>query len=124
MIFVFGALLNAFAMVQPMGGIERWLSRATGAASEAWVLAIVFIVVLGVAPLLLLGGAAVVTRLRFGDDRRSPTQLVVNYAHALVPFGVGMWAAHYGFHLLTGAGTIVPVTQNTVIRWLGLGRAW
>ena len=117
-IFVFGALLNALGMIQPMGGIERWLSRLTGTAAEAWVLAIVFIAVLGIAPLLLLGGAAVVTRFASADGR-SPAELVVNYAQALVPFGVGTWAAHYGFHLLTGAWTIVPVTQNAAIRWIG-----
>jgi hypothetical protein len=36
-----------------------------------------------------------------------------------VPFGFGMWLAHYGFHLLTGALTIVPVTQRAAVDLLG-----
>ena len=57
----------------------------------------------------------------------------MRYAYALVPFGVGVWLAHYGFHFLTGVGTVVPVTQSAVIdaaggallgapdwRWLGM----
>ena len=57
----------------------------------------------------------------------------MRYAYAFVPFGVGVWLAHYGFHFLTGVGTVVPVTQSAVIdaagaallgapdwRWLGM----
>jgi hypothetical protein len=35
-----------------------------------------------------------------------------------------VWLAHYGFHLLTGALTIVPVTQSAVagaLGWTALG---
>jgi hypothetical protein len=52
-------------------------------------------------------------------------QIAVNYAYALVPFGFGMWLAHYGFHLLTGALTVVPVTQRAafdVFGWAALGQ--
>jgi polyferredoxin len=41
------------------------------------------------------------------------------YAFALVPVGVGIWAAHYGFHLLTGMLTVVPVTQAAAIDLVG-----
>ena len=42
-----------------------------------------------------------------------------------MPLGAGVWAAHYGFHLLTGVLTVVPVTQSAVRdltgqAWLGL----
>jgi hypothetical protein len=53
------------------------------------------------------------------DRTRSARQIAVNYAYALVPFGFGMWLAHYGFHLLTGAMTIVPVTQRAAVDLLG-----
>ena len=46
-------------------------------------------------------------------------QIAANYAYALVPFGFGMWLAHYGFHFLTGAFAIVPVTQRAAIDLLG-----
>ena len=43
----------------------------------------------------------------------------MRYAYGLVPFGFGMWTAHYGFHLLTGALTVVPVTQSAAIDLMG-----
>jgi hypothetical protein len=32
-----------------------------------------------------------------------------------VPLGVGVWMAHYGFHLLTGLWTFVPVAQKALV---------
>ena len=59
--------------------------------------------------------------------------IAVRYAYALIPFGTGVWLAHYGFHFLTGLLTIVPVTQSAAIdaagrallgepnwRWVGM----
>ena len=43
----------------------------------------------------------------------------MRYAGALIPFGFGVWLAHYGFHLLTGGLTIVPVAQSAVIDAVG-----
>ena len=43
------------------------------------------------------------------------TGVAIRYAYAFVPFGVGVWVAHYGFHFLTGIGTIVPVAQSAAI---------
>jgi ferredoxin len=117
-LFAFGAMLNAVGMVKPIHGLEQWLSRAMGGASEGWVLGLIFFAGLCLVPLVLLGGAAAVTRLASGDGR-SIGQIAVHYAYALVPFGFGVWLAHYGFHLLTGALTIVPVTQSAVVDLLG-----
>ena len=61
---------------------------------------------------------AAATRIVAGDPR-SIGRIAVHYAYALVPFGFGVWLAHYGFHLLTGALTIVPVTQSAVVDLLG-----
>ena len=43
----------------------------------------------------------------------------LRYSYALVPLGAGVWLAHYGFHLLAGLFTIVPVTQSAIIDLLG-----
>ena len=123
-IFVFGSLLNAFGMAAPARAVEALVARALGVASEAPALAVLFIGALVVAPLMLLGGAGALSKLLAGDKQRSIAQIAVNYAYALVPFGFGMWLAHYGFHLLTGALTIVPVTQRAAIDvfgWTALG---
>jgi polyferredoxin len=122
-VFAFGAMMNALGMVKPIYGLERWLSRAMGGASEGWVLGLLFVAGLGVVPFALLAGAAAATRCLAGDPRPIGG-IVVHYAYALVPFGFGVWLAHYGFHLLTGALTIVPVTQSAVadlLGWAALG---
>jgi ferredoxin len=124
-IFTFGSLLNAFGMVAPVRGVEAWVSNAIGVASEAPTLAVLFIAALGVLPAVLLGGAATMTKRLAGDRQRSIAQISVNYAYALVPFGFGMWLAHYGFHLLTGAFVVVPVTQRAAVDlfgWAALGQ--
>jgi polyferredoxin len=155
-LFVFGALVNAFAMVSPVHEVERWLGETLGTTSESVVLGCLFVLGLGVAPLALLGAASGLTRvlagssprtaravqyrgqtpggplptvqiLRGSDTRDSATSLTrvaLQYAYGLVPFGFGMWLAHYGFHFLTGALTVVPVTQSAAIDltgWAALG---
>jgi hypothetical protein len=85
------------------------------------VLAIVFAAWLGVGPLVLCGMAAAATR-RLSRSTRPVADVAVRYAYALVPLGVGVWLAHYGFHLLTGAGTVVPVAQSAIADLAG--QAW
>jgi polyferredoxin len=122
-LFVFGALLNAFAMTAPVHQVELSLARAIGTTTEAPVLGGLFVTALVVVPLVLLGSAAGLTRALTGDT--SPVRRVaMRYAYGLVPLGVSIWLAHYGFHLLTGAFTVVPVTQSAAIDltgWAALG---
>jgi len=123
-LFVFGSLMNAFGMVAPVGGP---------------MLALLFVAGLVVAPVVLLGLAGTATGILVRDPERvaphTPVgrpattnvgrpfqgrlQVAATYSLALVPFGFGMWLAHYGFHLLTGAFTIVPVTQRAAVDLLG-----
>jgi hypothetical protein len=133
LLFTFGALLNAFAMTGPVYGLEAWIARALGTTSEAPVLGLIFILALGLVPLSLCAGAAWLTRRLAFASGISVKDVAVRFAYALVPFGAGVWAAHYGFHFLTGVWTIVPVAQGAVIdatgrallgepdwRWLGM----
>jgi hypothetical protein len=123
-LFAFGGMLNAFAMVAPVYRLETWTAHAIGVSSEVPVLALLFVMSLGVAPMVFVGGAAALTRLIVGDTTGSLRDTAVNYAYALVPFGVGMWTAHYGFHLLTALLTVIPITQNIVnslVGWTVLG---
>jgi hypothetical protein len=115
-VFTFGALLNAFAMTSPVYELERRLAAVIG-ASEGPVLAVMFIAALGIVPLLVLAAASAATRLVTGSG--SIAHGMVQYALALVPFGFATWLAHYGFHLLTGAFTLVPVTQSAAVDLLG-----
>ena len=112
-VFVFGALVNAFGMVSPIYVVEQWLSRLMHVTARAPILAVIFAVLLIIEPLLLLGGAAWLARAFHGSSRPLiPT--AVRYSYALVPLGFGMWLAHYGFHFFTGLLTIVPVTQSAL----------
>ena len=74
---------------------------------------------LGIAPLVLLGSAASLTRALGRDKTVSTGRIALRYAYGLVPFGFSMWLAHYGFHFLTGALTVVPVTQSAAIDLMG-----
>jgi ferredoxin len=132
-LFTFGALLNAFAMIGPVYAVEQRIADALRTSSETPVLGILFVTALGLLPIGLFAGAGWLTRRLTPASPFSVTQLAVRYAYALIPFGVGVWLAHYAFHFLTGVGTIVPVAQSAAIdlagrallggpdwRWLGM----
>ena len=72
-----------------------------------------------VLPAALLSGAAAVTRAFAPEPRAALRATVLTYAYALIPIGLGIWVAHYGFHLLTGVLTIVPVAQSAVVDAFG-----
>jgi polyferredoxin len=118
-LFTFGALLNAFAMVSPIYAVEQWLARAMRVSTEAPVLLVVFMAVLGAIPAAMLTAAAASSRLIARPPASSLRAEIIHYATALVPLGFGLWIAHYAFHLLTGALTIVPLTQSTAVDLVG-----
>lgn len=122
-VFVFGALLNAFAMISPVYALEQMIASATGLTVEWPILAFLFFVALVLEPFLLLGGAAIATRRLTGEEA-TLWSIVNRFSRSLVPFGFGVWLAHYGFHFFTGALTVIPVTQYSVESlgggpWLG-----
>jgi hypothetical protein len=118
-VFVFGGVLNAFGMAAPAHAFEHWVAHTLGTTSDVLTLAILFVTALVVAPVLLLGSAAAATAWLTGGPLSSCVRTAASYAPALVPLGVGVWLSHYGFHLLTGALTIVPVMQSAAIDLLG-----
>jgi ferredoxin len=115
LVFTFGALLNAFAMASPVYAVEAWLAGAFHTTHEAPVLVFIFVIALFVMPVSLTSIAAWITRRGAAAPGVSVREIAIRYAFALVPLGAGMWVAHYGFHFLTGLGTVWPVTQSTVI---------
>lgn len=121
-VFTFGALVNAFGMVSPVYVVEAWLGRLLSLNHEAPILGIIFAAFLIVEPAILLGAAAWFTRM-LGGSELALVPLAVRYSYVLVPLGLGMWLAHYGFHFFTGMLTIVPVTQTALasIGWHFLG---
>ncbi|MBI3300101.1 MAG: 4Fe-4S binding protein [Elusimicrobia bacterium] len=106
-VFLFGALLNAYAMTAPAFALAERLSF--GLRSETLTLTVMFTVGLVLLPAAVLLGAAALSR---GSEPLVKTAL--RFSPALIPLGLGVWTAHYGFHFLTGAGTLVPAVQAVV----------
>jgi ferredoxin len=118
-VFTFAALVSAFAMTSPAYLVEQRLAATMGTRSEWAILAVIFIVGLIVLPAALVSGAGVVTRAFAPEPRGTLRATMLTYAYALIPIGLGIWVAHYGFHLLTGLLTIVPVAQSAVVDAFG-----
>ena len=109
-LFTFGGLLNAFAMSGTAEHLQhQWV--AAGVPGQPMALALLFLLSLVIAPTILISLMTMMTRGKVRD--------VTRYAYALVPLGAGIWLAHYGFHWLAGALTIVPVTQSAVVDFFG-----
>ncbi len=120
LVFTFGALLNAFGMVSPVYAVQTWLAGLLGTTNETPVLGTLFVALLVVEPAILVGLAAWLSRRASGAP--GPLlPLAVRFSYSMVPLGFGVWLAHYGFHLLTGLWTFIPVVQETfglgVPRW-------
>ena len=118
----FMGVVNAFGMVPPVYDLMQDMAISLGlvaaglsdALTEFIVLGIIFMggsVLLPVAVALL---AAEFTRAA-AHGRQSRRDTVARFAPAFIPLGFGIWIAHYGFHFLIGALTIVPVVQSFLI---------
>jgi len=95
--------------------------------SEALVLGLIYLVGAVAGPLLLIYLVAWLSRLLTSDGPNRTTalhRLVMRHAYSFVPLGFAIWFAHYLFHFLTGAMTIVPAFQTffqRTLQWPILG---
>lgn len=117
-VFTFGALLNAFAMISPVYALETWIAGLTGLRVEWPILAAMFTIMLVLEPAILLGGAAWLTQIAT-KTRQSVFDIVNRFARSLLPIGFGIWLAHYGFHFFTGCLTVIPIAQNAALQSCG-----
>ena len=117
----FIGLGNAFGMTPPVYMLEQRLATFLGTESEALVLGLIYLVGAVAGPLLLVYLAAWISRQL---TRRAANQdgvlyrIVMRHAYSFVPLGFAIWFAHYLFHFLTGAMTIVPTFQTFFQRTL------
>lgn len=109
-LLTFAAFINAAGMVAPVVDAQDRLASAFGLASPFWIVTASLVVGLLGLPLVLVGGTAALSRL--GGYPASWLEAATRFAYGLAPLGCGMWLAHYSFHLLTSAETIVPVIQR------------
>lgn len=113
-------MVNAFAMTPPVYSLEVWLADALNTKSEALVLGLVFGVGVILIPLGLAYAAAGLGRLLAPGGESRLNRTIMAYAYAFVPLGLAVWTAHYLFHFLIGAFTIVPALQQFFARTIGL----
>lgn len=103
-------VMNAFAMVPPFFALADAVATALGSRAGWLVLAILY------AGVTALGLAATQSAAwladRVGGRRSGPWAAFDRWGYVVVVLGVGFWSAHYLFHFLTGALSIVPVFQH------------
>jgi hypothetical protein len=125
-VLVFGAFANAAGMVGPVLEWRDRLQGQLGLRSPFVLTSACYLLALVVLPLLLVGGAALLSR-RWGGAAASWLEVATRYAFALIPLGFGMWLAHYSFHFLSSHDAAVPTAQRFArdLGWTGLGEpAW
>ncbi len=112
----FMGLANAFGMVPPVYALLSSISQATGITSQAVLLFGFFFVTTIFAPALFGIGAAWLSVKFSGTQKAGALRLTfTSFAPTFVPLAVGIWTAHYLYHFLTGAGTIIPIFQNFLL---------
>jgi cytochrome c oxidase assembly factor CtaG/polyferredoxin len=106
-VVVLGAFGSAAAMVAPGRAAWGWAEArspmlSTGAGSAASVLAVA-----------LLCTAVLWAVSAIGEARGTPSrEHFCQAALALLPLGLGMWAAHLLFHLVAGAPSLLPLVRQ------------
>ena len=111
-VLTFGAYLNAFGMISPVYALQQNLAEWLNSTSETPGLLLIFAVGLVILPATLLSLASFCSRLLSGHTQEPLSAVIRRFTYSLVPLGFGMWLAHYAFHFLTGALTLIPVTQS------------
>jgi len=111
LVTVFGAFANAAGMVEPVQAWERTTAARFGVASTLPILTAALALAVLAAP-ALTSAAAAWTAQRLSSSTASVRSIACRFAFAFVPLGLGMWTAHFLFHLLTGAGALRPVVQR------------
>lgn len=109
-LLTFWGLLNAVAMIGPYFSAAQGLADFLGTRNEALLLAVIFggVSAFGLIVTALISLAAD----RLGGAKTGVRTALLRWGYVLLPLGFGFWAAHYLFHFLTGALSIVPVFEH------------
>ncbi len=111
-VLICAAYLNAFGMITPVYALQQTISGWLNTTQEWPSLFIIFVAGFILLPAVLLSVAGFLTRLLSGQHHDSVGFLIRRFIYTLVPMTFGVWLAHYAFHFLTGALTLIPVTQS------------
>jgi hypothetical protein len=103
-------------MIPPVYALLTAVSGLTGITSAPVLLAGFFAVTCLAAPALVGIGAAFASIRLSGTHKAQALRLTfTSFAPAFVPLGLGIWIAHYMFHFLSGALTVIPVFQGFLL---------
>jgi len=109
-LLLWGGVMNAVAMIPPYFAVADGVAALLGTRQEWLVLGVLFTAV------LLLGSALTLGAFALGSlaagVREGPIALLRRWGSVAMVLAIGFWTAHYLFHFLTGALTIVPVFQH------------
>ncbi len=109
-LLTFWGLLNAVAMIGPYFSLAQWVATTFDTQNEALLLG-VFFVTTTLLGLLITGTVAYLADL-LGQGHANLKDSFLRWGYVTVALGFGFWGAHYLFHFMTGALSIVPVFQH------------
>jgi hypothetical protein len=108
----FWGVMNAIAMITPFFSFAQWLANTLNTRNEALLLGLLFalITLIGLGVTALAAYSADV--LGMGKDQANVKHALLRWGYVTIALGFGFWTAHYLFHFLTGALSIVPVFEH------------
>lgn len=109
-LLTYWGIVNALAMITPFYAFAAWLAGVLGTRNEAVLLSVIYVAVTAVGLALTVGAATLADRL--GGLTTDPLTAFKRWGYVTVALGFGFWGAHYVFHFLTGALSIIPVFEH------------
>ncbi len=112
----FWGLMNAIAMITPFFSFAQWLANTFNTQNEALLLGTLFAIITVFGLTVTAFAAYRADVLGLGKDHKdgnaTVTGAVMRWGYVVIALGFGFWMAHYMFHFLTGALSIVPVFEH------------
>ncbi|MCA9264918.1 MAG: cytochrome c oxidase assembly protein [Planctomycetales bacterium] len=116
-VLLFASLVNAAWMTAPGIRLEENVTSALG-VHRLWTVTLGMIVGLVIVPMIVCYCVARVSE-SFGQRNSRWTDNVGQFAVSLVPLSLGMWLAHFSFHLFTSGSTIYVAVARMIGDWSG-----
>lgn len=111
LVIIFGAFVNAAGMVTPVMMWEHGWHARLGIHTMPFIVAAFVLAGLLVAPTAAVTACDLIARVGHGATKR--------FIFALVPVGVGMWAAHLLYHIVTSGTGALPAIQRALTHSTG-----
>ncbi|MAI80755.1 MAG: hypothetical protein CL917_17575 [Deltaproteobacteria bacterium] len=114
-VIVFGAFVNAAAMVAPIVEAESEFGKILG-IGPSLTQTIWFLLGLILVPFATITMCATLSR-KLSKTSLSLRRIAVYLVPAFIPLGFAMWLSHLGFHLVTSFTSIIPAVERVVTQF-------